>query len=101
VLATRSVRARPLLPMRLKNAALPVLLLLAVGGFVWWQVPPSGAPDAGDVSATVKATARAESPVPASAAEAPESARGQTLARLAYAQGWNRELPPAMAAFRA
>jgi hypothetical protein len=87
--------------MRLKNAALPVLLLLAVGGFVRWQFPLSDSPDVGEVAATVKASARAESPVPASAAEAPESARGQTLARLAYAQGWNRELPPAMAAFRA
>ena len=87
--------------MRLKNAALPVLLLLAVGGFVRWQFSPSGSPDAGTVAATAKPQARAESPVPASAAEAPESVRGQTLARLAYAQGWNRELPPAMAAFRA
>lgn len=87
--------------MRPKNAALPVLLLLVVGGFVRWQFSPSGAPDAGALAAPVKSQARVEAPASAFATEALESARGQTLARLAYAQGWNRELPPAMAAFRA
>ena len=72
--------------MRPKNAAVPVLLLLAVGGFVRWQFPLSDSQDVGQVATTVEASDRAEAPVPASAAEAPESARGQTLARLAYAQ---------------
>ena len=51
----------------------------------------------------VKSKVRAEvpMPIPARGVESQESARGQTLARLAYAQGWNRELPPAMTAFRA
>eukprot|EP01036_Dinobryon_divergens_P011702 gene11702-15746_t len=89
--------------MRLKNAALLVLLVLAVVGIGRWQFSPSGSPDAGDATMAVKSKVRAEvpMPIPARGVELQESARGQTLARLAYAQGWNRELPPAMAAFRA
>ena len=77
------------------------VLLILVLGFVRWQIPPSDSPKADDVAATVKATARAEVPVPASAAEPKQSVRSQTLVRLAYAQAWNSGLPPAMAAFRA
>lgn len=86
--------------MRSRSFGFLVLLILVLG-FVRWQIPPSGSPEAGDVAATVKAKARAEVPLPASALEPQESVRAQTLVRLAYAQGWNRELPPAMAAFRA